>query len=456
MRQPAYLGSTRGGLAQQGVPRRVRPVVTPPANGAGVDGDTFVQARGSWKRIAWTISFIGFLLYVFVITTYRLQIGDVAVGVGLLGLLFLKDRFRFPKPLLLFALLLIWCALGYFQSRWPSAVEEELINLGKLGLIVLVMVNALRTRSQIRAFIIFWLGCYALFPLRGAYITYFVGGFTVDGRAVWNQIYRNPNDLAALTLLMLGLCAGVLVSDPNKWFRRAALVGMVMLSLLVFMTQSRGAFLGFAVFAAIALISYKQRAKALVIAALASIVIAFAAPSTVWDRLGSMTNATGTEDLKAMNDDGSAEQRFEIWKTAARITMDNPIVGVGWGAYRQANDLYSPAAAGSEFQLGARDAHSTYMRTAAELGIPGLALFLGLIGSVLLYSRRVRRRCRAVMPSTAQQLRFMELGLIAFMVTGVFGSFSRLSFLYLVVMLLWVTARACEDDFRAYRRLTAA
>ena len=93
---------------------------------------------------------------------------------------------------------------------------------------------------------------------------------------------------------------------------------------------------------------------------------------------------------------------------------------------------------------------------AAELGIPGLALFLGLIGSVLLYSRRVRRRCRAVMPSTAQQLRFMELGLIAFMVTGVFGSFSRLSFLYLVVMLLWVTARACEDDFRAYRRLTAA
>jgi O-antigen ligase len=168
-----------------------------------------------------------------------------------------------------------------------------------------------------------------------------------------------------------------------------------------------------------------------------------------------MTNATGTEDLKAMNDDGSAEQRFEIWRTAVRITMDNPVVGVGWGAYRQANDLYSPAAPGSEFQLGARDAHSTYLRTAAELGLPGLALFLSLIGSVLLYARRVRLRCRALMPLAAQQLRFMELGLIAYMVTGVFGSFSRLSFLYLVVMLLWVTARACEDDLQAYRRLLA-
>jgi probable O-glycosylation ligase (exosortase A-associated) len=417
------------------------------------DGDAFVQARGNWKRIAWTICFIGFLLYVFVITTYRLQIGDVGVGIGLVGLLFQKGRFRFPKPLVLFSILLVWCALGYFQTRWPSPVKLELTNLAKLGLILVVMVNALRTRSQIRAFVIFWLGCFALFPLRGAYITFFVGGYTVAGRAVWNYIYRNPNDLAALTLLMLGLCAGVLVSDSNKWFRRAALVGMVMLSLLVFMTQSRGAFIGFAIFAGFALVSYKQRAKALVIAALASIVIALAAPSSVWQRLESMTNATGTEDLKAMNDDGSAEQRFEIWRTAARITMDNPIVGVGWGAYPMANDLYSPATAGSEFQLGKRDAHSTYLRTAAELGIPGLVLFLGLISTVLLYSRRVRLRCRAVMPTAAQQLRFMELGLIAFMVTGVFGSFSRLSFLYLIVMLIWVTARVCEDDLRAYQKL---
>ena len=442
----------RGGLA------RVRPPSTTAVSASTlvgrtpVDGDEFVQARSQWKLVSRTMVFAGFMLYIFVITTYRFNVGDVAVGIALAGLLFQREGIRFGGPLTGFVMLYAWCAVGYFQTEYRGPVYEELINMGKLALILLAMINALRTRSQVRAFIVFWVACFGLFPLRGAYFTYFVGGYTVDGRAVWNYIYRNPNDLAALTLLMVGLCAGVLVSDVNKWVRRAAVLGLVTLSLLVFMTQSRGAFLGLAGFGVLALAGYKHRIRALAFTAVAGVVIALAAPKDVWERLGNMTKATETENLGELDDKGSGEQRLAIWKTAVRITADHPAFGVGWGAYPNANEDYAPRSGALDTRQGARDAHNTYLRTVAEIGFPGLGLFLGLISWTLTYAGRVRRRCKEIMPTASQQLLFAQYGLVAFLTAGIFGSFSRLAFLYVYITLIWLLARVCEDDLAALKR----
>lgn len=425
-------------------------------SGAGLDGDAVVQQRGKWRLVNRTLVFSGFMLYIFVITTYRFALGDLAIGMALLGLLFQKDSPRFPRPLIWYAVLLAWCALGYAGSNYPNIVVDELINSGKLGLILLVMVNALRTRSQLRAFIVFWLACFAFYPLRGAYFTYFLGGHTVDGRAVWNYIYNNPNDLAGLTILMLGVCVGVLVTDKNKWFRWAALTGTIMLSLLIFLTQSRGGFLGFSVFALLALLINRHRTRALGIVAVAALIVALVAPSKVWNRLSGITDATDTEHLEQLNDDGSAAQRFDIWRTAVRITFDHPLFGVGWGAYQQANGAYAPRQAGAEIKLGERDAHSTYLRTSAELGIPGLVIFMTLIGGCFAYAEKTRRACRELMPRAAQQLFFAEAALAGFLVAGIFGSYSRLAFFYIYVVLIWIIARACQDDMRLIRNRVQA
>ena len=157
-------------------------------------------------------------------------------------------RIRFPPFLALFCAFLGWVALGTLQSRYPEAVSGQVLDMAKLGLILFAGANALQTRSQVRFFMIFWLGCYALYPLRGTYFNYF-GGYTVFGRALWNYIYGNPNDLAALTLLQLSMAVGLLVTEPKGWFKRASFVGVFMLVLLVFMTQSRGGFLGLATYA---------------------------------------------------------------------------------------------------------------------------------------------------------------------------------------------------------------
>ena len=85
---------------------------------------------------------------------------------------------------------------------------------------------------------------------------------------------------------------------------------------------------------------------------------------------------------------------------------------------------------------GNRDAHNMYVSLAAESGLPGLAIFLGMIGSALLSSMRTERDLRARFPIEAEQLRILRFGLIAYLIAAIFGSFHRASFLYLYVAAL--------------------
>ncbi|MBX6364425.1 MAG: hypothetical protein IRZ00_11205, partial [Gemmatimonadetes bacterium] len=58
-------------------------------------GDMLVRLRARFAKTSWSLTFVAFLVYTFVITTYRLPIGDVAVVAALIGLAFEK-RLRFP------------------------------------------------------------------------------------------------------------------------------------------------------------------------------------------------------------------------------------------------------------------------------------------------------------------------------------------------------------------------
>src|SRR6185436_13876003 len=109
-----------------------------------------------------------------------------------------------------------------------------------------------------------------------------------------------------------------------------------------------------------------------------------------------------------------AAERFAVLQTAARILADNALFGVGFGAYARANHDYNPA-------VGKRDTHNTYVNIAAETGLPGLALFLAMIVSVLLAVNRARRVANRG-STLAETLRWLHMGWIGFMLAALFGS----------------------------------
>jgi O-antigen ligase len=404
--------------------------------------------RLATEGVQWTPVYLGFLMYIFVATTYRVPIGDFSLGLAAVGLLVQRDALRFPPLLIWFAAFLVWATIGWAQSAYPDAVSDRLIELGKLWIIVLIAVNALRTRAQLRFFTLFFLACYALYPLRGAYFNYWLYNSSMSGRAIWNHMYANPNDLATLTLLALAICAGVLFTERERTVRTAALLGVGMLTLLVFMTQSRGGILALAVFALFSLKNSKrqQRMRMLVLFAAVAGVLAMFAPSSVWNRISALQNVTNTENLRTVDREGSAEQRYEIWKVARKIIREHPVFGVGLGTYSSAHHDY---ALGSEFNKtarGNRDTHSTYLNVIAETGYVGGAIFIGMFLTLAVHAERVRRRARAVMPRVAQQLLFLEIGLLAYFIAGVFGSYGHLNFTYIYAALLTSFVHVTEQE----------
>ncbi len=387
------------------------------------------------------------------------------MAVALLGLLFQKRKIHVPAPVVWLGLWFGWAALSWFLSANSGNLEapgfitrsgivragayaesrDALISLGKMCLIVLVAINALRTPSQVRFFVVYFLALFATHPARGTIFNYF-GGYTEFGRAAWNLGFGDPNDMAALTLLQLGLAASLLVGERNRLIRVGAIASIVVLPVVIFMTQSRGGVLGLFTFGIFALWG-RVRVKRLVPVAAVLIVAIFFAPAGFWQRIGTLSETTDVQALSEVEDQGSADARWNIWRVSTRIIRDHPMTGIGMGAYPWVHWRYASKDPSLPWtSRGPKDTHSTYLNVMAETGLVGFLLFAGVLGSAVYSAERVRRRARRVLPRYARQLYFLEAGFIAYLVAGIFGSYARLPFLYVHVALLFALATVVSRD----------
>jgi hypothetical protein len=85
--------------------------------------------------------------------------------------------------------------------------------------------------------------------------------------------------------------------------------------------------------------------------------------------------AVGAGDL-------SSNGRWQFWTAAVDALASNPAGGVGAGGFEHWWNLHPKA------DLFVRNAHSLPLEQGAELGVPGLALFLGFVAAVVAAARR--------------------------------------------------------------------
>jgi O-antigen ligase len=420
-------------------------------------------------RLQWSLTLAGLCIFTFAIVTFRFPVAQLGIAVAALGLVLDRKPVQVSYLLWLYAGFLLWALAASFASRYQDIALNQLLEHLKLLVIMFVIINALRTKDQLRFYLLFFLGCFVLFPLRGT----FVGRDTIQGRAVWNYIYANPNDLAALAIIAIGVALAIAFSEPRRtaiWL--GASVSAALLLLLILLTQSRGAFIGLVVGMSTAILRLAlKRPRLLVPAAIVALLIGFMTPDRVWDRLSGIGALTSVETIDEADWEGSAAQRFEIQKVAWQIFIDHPIFGVGLGAYKEVNAKYAP-------NLGKKDTHNTYLNLAAEVGFPGLLLWCALFGSVMRHAYRSRQGADLSVPlfsairlayrtrktrdagsffkaiayyatlsrrnsdrvAVATQQSWIERGLASYLVAGVFGTFSALTFPYLMLAVIWCSA----------------
>mgnify|MGYP002780338082 CR=1 FL=1 len=385
----------------------------------------------------WTVAIASIVLYLFVVHSYRLPLGTTAIITGLIALALEGKRLTVPPFLLWFGAYLLWALAASPLGMDPGHSWERWQDFGKIWLIAFLIANAARSEQQWRIVLVGWLAMFALFPFRGTVMNY-LSGITHAGRYAWNFAFENPNDLAAITLLILALCVSLVRAPRPHWVRWSARIGAATLPFLILLTGSRGAMLALVVFGAVLLAFSKRKLGTAVLVGVACVIALPFLPANLKERFGNMRFLTNTETLRQA--DGSAEQRYVILRVAATVARDHLLYGVGIGNYPYANKQYASQRAEWELADGFRDSHNTYLTIAAETGIPGLILMSGAAGSLLFGLLRARREGTRLAPHVSDPALAEALvnrppallaGTLAFMTAGIFGSLFYIIFPYL-------------------------
>ncbi len=384
------------------------------------------------KQARIDLTFGGLLVYIGVIITLRLPLGEVAVLAGIGGLIFSRHRLVVPTYLWWLLAFIVWCALGLVVSALPAKTQTGVEMLIKIWVVSLLAVNSLRTPARLAVYASVFLFCFLTHPMRSIF-TNFVKGIAVNGgRFAANGEFSNPNQFAVVTLTVLGLALCLFIWHRRGSPRWLGAVCVLLCPAAILLTQSRGVFIGMSVFTL--LLVAGSRKKGTAITALAGILLvgAMVAPPQVWKRLGGLSKATSAANLREVDPEGSAAERYEIWQTALRIIADRPIMGAGVSTYSYVNSQYAP-------NLGKKDTHSTYLNVLAETGVVGFALYLSMLVSLFSQVRK-SMRLPNLSTTTRSTMRVLLAGCVGFLIAGTWGSYSTLSFFYLYLAVVSATA----------------
>ena len=212
----------------------------------------------------------------------------------------------------------------------------------------------------------------------------------------------------------------------------------------VFTSLSRGAYLAILVLGLLLLASRPDRvfrsrnekAVALIVVAL-GLVALFSRPYF----RGEVVTRAESIYAPSTQEEASGSGRTEIWKAATRAVGEHPVLGVGFGSFPYVSQeliLTTPGVTTQVLQLREEGdnlvAHNTYLGTSAELGLIGLALYLGVLVSTMLALRRTAVRAMELGAALVRRIAHaLILGLAAWGVATVFLSGETARMLWIIV-----------------------
>ncbi len=270
--------------------------------------------------------------------------GTLFFGAYLDPLEFFSEVKRWLTPILIFFL-----AFNAFDDR------PGLKNVIKLVMIVVVLVGLMASIDYMN-----------------------VGDSTSFEASRIGGISDQPNQLAGFFVNYMFLYAGFfLIYFPmfRMWF---ILIPLLIAFRGVMVTFSRGGYLAFAA-GAIGISFF--RSKFLFFLIICCSVFLFMnprfLPGGIRYRMGmTMQEQSYINEPLEKSLESSSATRVRIWKTAFEMIKDKPILGFGYATFPTVLSDYNP-------QLGAWDAHNSYIIIAAEMGIPALLIFLLIIALFL-------------------------------------------------------------------------
>jgi O-antigen ligase len=256
------------------------------------------------------------------------------------------------------------------------------------------------------------------------YSTVVITRFDLGAGDAWrlgHLYYYDANDFATFVVTALPLGIYFLHAGRSVSIRLFAAAGLGILTLGFVWSGSRGGFIAlFAVVGFVVLrfsaIPLRWRLSA---TALVALILLGTASDQYWQQ---MSTITSDSDYNHTSETG----RLQIWSRGIGYMLENPVLGVGPGNFQTAEGTLSPLAERQQFGIGVRwnAPHNSFVQIAAELGIPGIALYVAVIASAF----RALRGSAALTPA-------LTASLLGFVVGSFFLSLAYSEMLYTLVAL---------------------
>lgn len=392
-----------------------------------------------WKLVHFMLA-AGVLVYVWrihdVFTQLRpLRLAIVSMVVSIAAFAASPHVGRLPKvfshPIVRYAFAILALMLASVPfSLYPGLAGRYIVDDHiKTLLLVVMLVASIRTfRDVERLVLVQLIGA-------GIYCYVILSRFSVgaSGR-LGNLIYYDSNDLGLLLACSLPF-AVYMIGSSRKLGLRLLTIGLTAVFLVAIVkTGSRGGFLAVLAVGLFLLFRYNAvrfRTRALILAA-ATFGFSLIAGPQYWDSMRTMLNPKADYNWSGNNDAG----RMEVWKRGMGYMADRPILGVGVRNFTVAEGTISPIASRQDYGVGVKwsAAHNSFVEIGAELGVPGLILFVLLLWSGLAALRRIARSAAAAGWDRVESLaQAFEGSLVAYLVAGFFLSQAYSAYLYITL-----------------------
>ncbi|HNX90336.1 MAG TPA: O-antigen ligase family protein [Candidatus Omnitrophota bacterium] len=317
--------------------------------------------------------------YVLIVAAaFSTSLVELSAGVVMLGWIFKKllkfrfDEFKIPAFFFLGAFVL-WSLLSCFDSSYPKESFRGVCKVLEYALLFMSVALALENKKVCGRFANIMLVAVFIVCVDGFY-QYFAGTDFLRGRELIHDDYMrrvsasliHPNDFGAyLVVVCMILVSTILSNWKNIKYRVVAAVVLAMALLNLFLTQSRAAWLSFAV--AMLCYGWVHVRKRFVVFIIAIVGILIFMPQTAKDRMvNTMNFKLGTPSW----------ERLKLWQATVSMIKDRPVLGMGVNTYSRNFPKYRPAD-----YPDVRYAHNSYLQIASEVGIPGVLLFLAFLVS---------------------------------------------------------------------------
>jgi len=248
--------------------------------------------------------------------------------------------------------------------------------------------------------------------------------------------YYDANDFATLIVTAMPFGLYFVLSRRSVPLRLLALAGLAPLAVGLIRSGSRGGFLAFLALVAFVLLRLTTIPARTRLAGLVLIVaVTFGTASDqYWAQM--QTIISPKRDYNMTSEEG----RVQIWERGIGYMTGNPVFGVGLRNFQVAEGTISLQARRAERGLGVRwgAAHNTFVQIGAELGFPGLLLFVALLAYAFRALGRAARRFRTEEYAGTEASRLAQTvmaALVGFVVGGFFLSLAYADLFYTLVAL---------------------